>query len=51
MDQVLVAAGRTANTAGLGLEALGVKLGKRGQVEVDDHVPDGRARTSTRWAT
>jgi NAD(P) transhydrogenase len=33
-DQVLVASGRSANTAGLGLEALGVKLGKRGQVEV-----------------
>lgn len=33
-DQILVASGRTANTAGLGLEALGVKLGPRGQVEV-----------------
>jgi NAD(P) transhydrogenase len=33
-DQVLVASGRTANTAGLGLEALGVKVGARGQVEV-----------------
>ena len=33
-DQVLVASGRTANTTGLGLEALGVKLSKRGQVEV-----------------
>ncbi len=33
-DQVLVASGRTANTAGLGLEALGVKVGPRGQVEV-----------------
>ncbi|QQR46700.1 Si-specific NAD(P)(+) transhydrogenase [Myxococcus xanthus] len=33
-DQVLVASGRTANTAGLGLEALGVTLGPRGQVEV-----------------
>ena len=33
-DQVLVASGRTANTTGLGLEALGVKQGKRGQVEV-----------------
>lgn len=34
VDQVLVAAGRSANTAGLGLEQVGVKLGKRGQVEV-----------------
>ncbi|XXF76061.1 Si-specific NAD(P)(+) transhydrogenase [Myxococcaceae bacterium GXIMD 01537] len=33
-DQVLVASGRTANTAGLGLEALGVKVGPRGHVEV-----------------
>ncbi|NOJ81691.1 Si-specific NAD(P)(+) transhydrogenase [Myxococcus xanthus] len=33
-DQLLVASGRTANTAGLGLEALGVKVGPRGQVEV-----------------
>ncbi len=33
-DQVLVASGRTANTAGLGLEALGVTVGPRGQVEV-----------------
>ncbi|NMO14959.1 Si-specific NAD(P)(+) transhydrogenase [Pyxidicoccus fallax] len=34
-DQVLVASGRSANTKGLGLEALGVKVGSRGQVEVD----------------
>ncbi|MFL5357625.1 Si-specific NAD(P)(+) transhydrogenase [Archangium sp.] len=34
VEQVLVAAGRSANTAGLGLEAVGVKLGQRGQVEV-----------------
>jgi NAD(P) transhydrogenase len=33
-DQVLVASGRSANTAGLGLEALGVKPGARGQVPV-----------------
>ncbi|WNG40344.1 Si-specific NAD(P)(+) transhydrogenase [Archangium violaceum] len=33
-DQVLVASGRSANTTGLGLEAVGVKLGTRGQVEV-----------------
>ncbi|MCP3144713.1 Si-specific NAD(P)(+) transhydrogenase [Pyxidicoccus xibeiensis] len=33
-DQVLVASGRNSNTSGLGLEALGVKFGKRGQVEV-----------------
>ncbi|MCK8503358.1 Si-specific NAD(P)(+) transhydrogenase [Myxococcus fulvus] len=33
-DQVLVASGRSANTDGLGLSELGVKLGSRGQVEV-----------------
>ncbi|MCP3097586.1 Si-specific NAD(P)(+) transhydrogenase [Myxococcus sp. K15C18031901] len=33
-DQVLVASGRSANTTGLGLQELGVKLGARGQVEV-----------------
>jgi len=36
-DMVLVASGRTANSSGLGLEALGVKVGKRGQVEVNAH--------------
>jgi NAD(P) transhydrogenase len=34
VDQVLVASGRSANTTGLGLEAIGVKLGSRGRVEV-----------------
>lgn len=34
-DVVLVATGRKAYTDGLGLEALGVKLSDRGQVEVD----------------
>ncbi|WP_224369869.1 Si-specific NAD(P)(+) transhydrogenase [Hyalangium versicolor] len=34
VDQVLVASGRSANTAGLGLEPLGVKFGKRGHIEV-----------------
>ncbi|MBN1206289.1 MAG: Si-specific NAD(P)(+) transhydrogenase [Myxococcaceae bacterium] len=34
VDQVLVASGRTANTRGLGLEALGITLGPRGHVEV-----------------
>lgn len=32
---VLVAYGRTASTAGLGLEALGIPVGPRGHVEVD----------------
>jgi pyruvate/2-oxoglutarate dehydrogenase complex dihydrolipoamide dehydrogenase (E3) component len=41
-DQILVAAGRTPNIEGLGLEAAGVNYGKQG-VEVDDHL-----RTSNR---
>ncbi|KMK67985.1 FAD-dependent oxidoreductase [Puniceibacterium sp. IMCC21224] len=36
-DQVLFATGRKANTAGLGLEDLGVKLGRGGQIEVDSY--------------
>jgi len=36
-DIGLWAAGRQSNVAGLGLEAVGVKLGRRGLVEVDEH--------------
>jgi pyruvate/2-oxoglutarate dehydrogenase complex dihydrolipoamide dehydrogenase (E3) component len=36
-DEILVATGRAANVEGLGLEAAGVRHGKRG-VEVDDHL-------------
>ncbi|MDB2407585.1 glutathione-disulfide reductase [Jannaschia sp.] len=36
-DAVLWATGRSPNTAGLGLEALGVKLNRRGAIEVDDY--------------
>jgi pyruvate/2-oxoglutarate dehydrogenase complex dihydrolipoamide dehydrogenase (E3) component len=36
-DEILVAAGRAPNVEGLGLEAAGVRYGKRG-VEVDDHL-------------
>ncbi len=35
-DAVLYATGRVPNTAGLGLESLGVALGPRGEVMVDD---------------
>ncbi len=35
-DQVLLATGRNPNSAGLGLEALGVGIGPRGEVEVDE---------------
>ncbi len=36
-DQVLYATGRHPNTAGLGLEEAGVKLGRWGEVVVDDY--------------
>ena len=36
-DQVIFATGRTPNTAELGLDALGVKLGRAGEVVVDDY--------------
>ncbi|MDE3028663.1 MAG: glutathione-disulfide reductase, partial [Paracoccaceae bacterium] len=36
-DAVLYATGRLPNSGGLGLEALGVKLGRQGQVVVDDY--------------
>ncbi|MEE9388020.1 MAG: glutathione-disulfide reductase [Paracoccaceae bacterium] len=35
-DAVIYATGRIPNSAGLGLEDIGVKLGRAGQVEVDD---------------
>ena len=36
-DIVLVATGRVPYTEGLGLENVGIKVGARGMVEVDDH--------------
>ncbi len=36
-DKVLVAVGRRPNTDGLGCDAVGVALDKRGRVEIDDH--------------
>lgn len=36
-DQVLFATGRRANTDGMGLTELGVKLGRGGQIVVDDY--------------
>jgi glutathione reductase (NADPH) len=35
-DQVFFATGRRGNSAGLGLEALGIVVGDKGEVEVDD---------------
>lgn len=36
-DKVMFATGRAPNTDGLGLEALGVELGRKGQIIVDDY--------------
>nr|WP_282010378.1 dihydrolipoyl dehydrogenase [Nitrospina watsonii] len=37
-DRILVAVGRAANAKGFGLEEIGVKLGDRGTVEVDEYL-------------
>jgi glutathione reductase (NADPH) len=37
VDLVLFATGRVPNSAGMGLEALGVQFGRRGQIVVDDY--------------
>jgi len=36
VDRVIYATGRVPNTTGLGLENAGVKLGRKGEIEVDD---------------
>jgi glutathione reductase (NADPH) len=36
-DDMMLAIGRVPNTTGMGLEKIGVKLGKRGRVEVDKY--------------
>ncbi len=36
-DKVMFATGRVPNTAGLGLEAQGVELGRKGEIVVDDY--------------
>jgi mercuric reductase len=40
-DRLLVATGRHPNTSGLNLETIGVKLDKRGAIQVDDHLRAG----------
>ncbi len=37
-DAILVSVGRRCNTKGIGLEEVGVKLGNKDEIEVDDHL-------------
>ncbi|KAJ9510900.1 hypothetical protein QJQ45_027689 [Haematococcus lacustris] len=46
-DQVLMATGRVPNTQGLGLEEAGVKVGPKGQVQVDEY---SRTSVPSIWA-
>jgi dihydrolipoamide dehydrogenase len=46
-DCVLVSIGRRPNTEGLGLEAIGLELNKRGQIETDDEF---RTKVDGVWA-
>ncbi len=46
-DRVMMAIGRTPNTAGLGLEAAGVECTKKGAVRVDDY---SRTNVENIWA-
>ncbi len=41
-EQLLVATGRRANTKGMGLEEAGIRLGKKGEVVVDEHLETTR---------
>src|SRR5258708_3369833 len=41
-EQLLVATGRRANTKGLGLDEAGIRLGKKGEVVVDEHLETTR---------
>ena len=36
-EKLLIAAGRRANTNGLGLENMGVKIGQQGEIVIDEH--------------
>ncbi|MBT2419385.1 mercury(II) reductase [Streptomyces sp. ISL-22] len=46
-EQLLIATGRRPVTDGLGLDAVGVKTGERGEVVVDEHLRTGNERI---WA-
>ena len=41
-EQLLVATGRRANTAGLGLEEAGIRLGSKGEITVDEFLQTSR---------
>lgn len=43
-DRLLVAVGRTPNTAALGLERAGVRVGERGEIVVDEHLRTANPR-------
>lgn len=47
VDQVFYATGRLPNSAGLGLESVGIKLGHRGEIPVDEF---SRTSCDTIWA-
>lgn len=46
-EQLLIATGRRPNTAGLGLEQVGVTIGERGEIVVNEHLRTGNKRI---WA-
>jgi glutathione reductase (NADPH) len=46
-DQVMLALGRTPNTAGLGLDAAGVRTGRKGEIVVDEF---SRTNVENIWA-
>jgi mercuric reductase len=46
-EQLLIATGRRPNTAGLNLDKVGVEVGRRGEIVVDDHLRSANPRV---WA-
>ena len=46
-EEILVATGRRPNTSGLGLESVGVAIGAKGEVTVDEHLRSANPRI---WA-
>ena len=48
-DQVMFATGRTPNTDGLGLEAVGVEVGRKSEIVVDDYSQTKGAKHLCHW--